>query len=96
MGRRSVWQVNEAVGGESQAVGDSERGRERLYHITTAMHQLTLHRPNGFDRPPANADSYFRYDHFDAFALNARALNEAWKLHLPRELVGHDVNQEDW
>ena len=60
------------------------------------MHELTLYRPNGFDRPPANADSYFRYEHFDAFALNARALNEAWKLHLPRELVGHDVNQEDW
>jgi hypothetical protein len=56
------------------------------------MHELTYYRPNGFDRPPANADSYFRYDHFDAFALNARALNEAWKLHLPR----HDVNQEDW
>lgn len=53
-------------------------------------------RPPCFDRPPATADSYFRYEDFEPFALSAGALNEAWKLHIPRELIGHDVSQEDW
>lgn len=53
-------------------------------------------RPPCFDRAPAANDSYFRYDEFEAFALSSRALNEAWKLHIPRELISHDVTEEDW
>ncbi|ORY26862.1 hypothetical protein BCR39DRAFT_497755 [Naematelia encephala] len=52
--------------------------------------------PSCFDRPPAQTDSYFRYDPFEAFSLPAAALNRAWELHLPRELVSHDVGEDDW
>ena len=53
-------------------------------------------RPACFDRPPAPSDSFYRYDDFEAFSLPSHALNHPWELHLPRELVSHDVNAEDW
>nr|ACZ81451.1 CND01640 [Kwoniella heveanensis] len=52
--------------------------------------------PACFDRPPAKADSYYRYDGFEAFSFPAASLNRAHQLHLPPELVSHDVNEEDW
>ncbi|WWC59202.1 uncharacterized protein I303_101752 [Kwoniella dejecticola CBS 10117] len=52
--------------------------------------------PACFDRPPAKADSYFRYDQFEAFSLPCSSLNYPHQLHLPPELVSHDVNEEDW
>ncbi|KAK1926418.1 hypothetical protein DB88DRAFT_164213 [Papiliotrema laurentii] len=52
--------------------------------------------PACFERPPAAQDSFFRYDEFEAFSLPSQALNHPWELHLPRELVSHDVNEEDW
>jgi len=53
-------------------------------------------RPVCFERPPAPTDSYFRYDEFEAFSLPSYALNHPWELHLPREVVSHDVSEEDW
>lgn len=57
---------------------------------------LLIARPACFERPPATQDSFFRYDEFGAFSLPSQALNHPWELHLPRELVSHDVNEEDW
>ena len=53
-------------------------------------------RPSCFDRPPAPNDSYFRFADFEAFSLSAKSLNHPWELHLPRELVSHDISEEDW
>jgi hypothetical protein len=53
-------------------------------------------RPPCFDREPARHDSFFRYDDFEAFSLPSNGLNRAWEFHLPRELVSHDVTEEDW
>lgn len=53
-------------------------------------------RPSCFERPPARGDAYYHYNEFEAFCLPASKLNKAWELHLPRELVGHDVSEEDW
>ena len=53
-------------------------------------------RPACFERPPAPSDSFYRYDDFEAFSLPSHALNHPWELHLPRELVSHDVTAEDW
>ncbi|WWC67693.1 uncharacterized protein I206_101605 [Kwoniella pini CBS 10737] len=52
--------------------------------------------PACFDRPPAKSDTYFRYDQFDAFSLHCSSLNYPHQLHLPPELISHDVNEEDW
>ncbi|WWD00322.1 hypothetical protein V866_007233 [Kwoniella sp. B9012] len=52
--------------------------------------------PPCFDRPPAKSDSYFRYDPFQPFSLPCSSLNYPHQLHLPPELVSHDVNEEDW
>jgi hypothetical protein len=53
-------------------------------------------RPACFERPPARADAYFGYNEFEAFCLPAASLNRPKELHLPRELVGHDVSEVDW
>lgn len=57
---------------------------------------LIARRPDCFNRPPAKADSFFRYDDFEAFSLHAKSLNRAWELYLPRALVSHDVSEADW
>nr|XP_031861902.1 uncharacterized protein CI109_002731 [Kwoniella shandongensis]KAA5528974.1 hypothetical protein CI109_002731 [Kwoniella shandongensis] len=53
-------------------------------------------RPACFDRPPAKADSFFRYDPFEAFSLPAKNLNHPHQLVLPPELVSHGVGNDDW
>lgn len=55
-----------------------------------------MSRPECFERPPASVDSYYRFDDFEAFSLPASALNRSWELHLPRELVSHDVSEHEW
>jgi hypothetical protein len=57
---------------------------------------LLRFRPACFDRPPAGQDRYSRYEGFEAFGLPARGLTRSWELHMPRELAGHDVREEDW
>ncbi|KAL7424408.1 hypothetical protein Q5752_000090 [Cryptotrichosporon argae] len=52
--------------------------------------------PPCFDRPPAQADGYSKYNTFEPFSLPAKALNKPHLLHVPPELVGHDVTEEDW
>ncbi|WVR04437.1 hypothetical protein IAU60_001440 [Kwoniella sp. DSM 27419] len=52
--------------------------------------------PACFDRPPAQTDSYFRYDTFEAFSLPASSLKHPHQLHLPPEVVSHDVSEDDW
>jgi len=42
------------------------------------------------------SDSYYGYDDFEAFSLPASRLNHPYELHLPRELVSHDVNESEW
>ncbi|WVQ97827.1 hypothetical protein IAU59_004942 [Kwoniella sp. CBS 9459] len=66
---------------------------------TTASSSIGSGRPDQpacFDRPPAKADSYYRYDGFEAFSFPAASLNRAHQLHLPPEIVSHDVNEDDW
>jgi len=41
-------------------------------------------------------DSYFKYEEFGGFCLPAESLNRPKELHLPPELVGHDVSEVDW
>ena len=42
------------------------------------------------------SDSFYRYDDFEAFSLPARRLNQPWELHIPEELVSHDINESEW
>jgi hypothetical protein len=57
---------------------------------------VLIDRPACFERPPARPDSYFRYEEFGGFCLPAKSLNRPKELHLPPELVGHDVSEVDW
>lgn len=57
---------------------------------------LFRRRPPCFDRPPAQQESYYRYEPFEAFSFSASLLNHPHQLHLPPELVRRDVNEQDW
>lgn len=57
---------------------------------------LFRRRPPCFGRPPAQQESYYRYEPFEAFSFSANLLNHPHQLHLPPELVSRDVNEQDW
>nr|XP_019047448.1 hypothetical protein I302_04061 [Kwoniella bestiolae CBS 10118]OCF26378.1 hypothetical protein I302_04061 [Kwoniella bestiolae CBS 10118] len=72
---------------------DDPRGYEEIWEESV---KKRIDKPHCFDRPPAKSDSYFRYDPFQPFSLPCSSLNYPHQLHLPPELVSHDVNEEDW
>ncbi|ORX34395.1 hypothetical protein BD324DRAFT_583336 [Kockovaella imperatae] len=91
---------------QPQGAGEAQPGfaptntRDAPFTVTQSTSSSTgtgrPDQPSCFDRPPAPADSYFRYADFEPFSLPASSLNHIWELHLSREFVGHDVSEEDW
>ncbi|KIR29707.1 hypothetical protein I309_01192 [Cryptococcus deuterogattii LA55] len=66
---------------------------------STLMSKTATGRPDQppcFGRPPAQQESYYRYEPFEAFSFSANLLNHPHQLHLPPELVSRDVNEQDW